>query len=364
MKRIHISLMAAAGLAVAVAMAMAAGAQASSGNDVYTVAGIAVFSEAADAVSAKKAAMEEGQREALRRLLIRLTPFKVHNRLPQLGQAHIDQLLDGFEVREEAYSSTQYKAKLDFNFKPKAIRELLNSFGLPFTDERSSVITVAPVLQSAAAESSGAVWRQSWTALDLKHALTPVKLADLRAIGVLAAVQASQNLPPDTLERLKYKLGAEYAVLAVGAIDETAGIFEVILSGEDAVGQFSLRQGFRIYDGDVREAAKRAAQVTHGVLEARWKLARLASQGALEGPADPEQVEFVAVFSGLGEWQKIRKKIEALPGVQEFEVKALFAGGARIVLAFPGGLERFRKVAFSQGFSLDQDRGIWILRRR
>src|ERR1700735_2903165 len=67
----------------------------------YVVAGVPVDATAKDAVTAREAAREEGQRTALRRLLERLTPRSDWSRLPAPNGADIAALVQDFEVSDE-----------------------------------------------------------------------------------------------------------------------------------------------------------------------------------------------------------------------------------------------------------------------
>ncbi len=328
-------------------------------ESVYTVANLPVAAEAADAVMAKERAMEEGRERAFRTLLLRLTPFKAHDRLPQIDGPALEELIDGFVVREEGYSSTRYVARIDFSFQPRRIKDLLNRFGVTFTDRQASPRIVVPAW-SGAGDDGAQVWRAAWSRLDLEHSLAPVKLAGERDIGALplAAIAAGQ-----AMEQAKYQLRAEHIVLAGVQISEDGSILRLNLSGEDDQGRFASTQDFRIYDGDTAEAAAQAARVALGIIEARWRLASLAGQGAFDGPVELVRVAFTAAFSSLREWQAMRSEITSLPGAQDVEVKSLFAGGAAIEMSFPGGAERLAQTCAARGLSLSEVRGQLILRR-
>lgn len=323
---------------------------------VYTVAKIAVNTQASDAVTAKEEAIREGSKRAFRKLLSRLVAFQAHDRLPELSASAIDGMLDGFVVREERFSSTRYIAMLDFTFEAGEIRDLLNRVGLPHTDQQSPVVTLLPV----APGEFGEAWRAAWDALDLRHGLAPLDMAPAGA----ATVPAGMDVNPRAVQALQDRLGAPRLVLAAAALDSVDDRLRVALRGEDAVGRFAFAQSFRVYDGDVRNAARRAARIAQMALEARWRLTSLQSQGALDGPAPLKSFAFTAVFGSLRAWQDMRSKIASISGVQDVEVKSLFAGGADLVLSFPGGAERFAKAASARGLTLDRSGGEWVLRQQ
>jgi len=324
---------------------------------VYTVAKVAVNTEAQDAVTAKQKATREGAARAFRMLMSRMVAFDAHNRLPELSGDAIEGMLDGVVVREERFSSTRYIASLDFTFDAEKVRDLLNRVGLPHTDQQSPQVKLLPL---AGGEAAGTVWRDAWDALDLEHSLTPVDLAPARA----GNLPEGTTLTPQAMSALRDRLGGPRVVLASAALDDNRERMRVALRGADAIGPFAFSQSFRVYDGDVAAAARQAAEIAHMALEARWRLTSLKSQGALDGPAPLEQFQLTAAFDSLKTWQEMRDAINSLPGAQDVEVKSLFAGGAEVVLSFPGGAERFAKAAGARGMTLNESRGEWILRQR
>jgi len=325
---------------------------------VYTVAKVAVNTQAQDAVAAKEQAIRTGSQRAFRMLLSRLVAFEAHNRLPELSATAIDGMLDGFVVREERFSSTRYIATLDFTFEPEKVRDLLNQVGLPHTDQQSPPVKLLLLPQG---DGVGDAWRAAWRKLDLEHGLMRLDLAGEQAASALPG-----GLSPTAraVDMLRERLGAARLVLASASLDDAGSRLRVALDGQDAIGGFSLAQDFRVYGGHTGDAAVRAARVMRMALETRWRLTALKTQGALDGPAQLETFTLTAAFDSLKAWQNIRQTITSISGAQDVEVKSLFAGGAEVVLSFPGGAERFAKAAGSRGLSLNESRGEWILRQR
>jgi len=324
---------------------------------VYTVAKIAVNAAAGDAVTAKDEAIRAGSQRAFRKLLSRLVAFKAHNRLPELSDQAIEGMLDGFVVREERFSSTRYIATLDFTFESSKIRDLLNRVGLPHTDKQSPPVKLIPV---ALDKRLGEPWRAAWGGLDLKNGLAPLEMtADTASV-----LPDGMDTTPRAVQTLQERLGAPRLVMAAAAIDSAGERLRVSVRGQDAVGGFTFAQDFRVYDGDLQDAGMRAARIMRMALDARWRLSALKTQGALDGPAALETFTFTAAFDGLKGWQDMQDTISSISGAQDMEVKSLFAGGAEVVLSFPGGAERFAKAAQASGLSLSRSGDGWVLRQR
>jgi hypothetical protein len=69
-------------------------------------------------------------------------------------------------------------------------------------------------------------------------------------------------------------------------------------------------------------------------------------------------------FSGLKQWQDMRSRLQRIPGLQGLDVKSLNARGASISVEFAGGASRLAQAAQSQGLSIDQRGGEFVLMTR
>ncbi len=333
-------------------------------SPVFTVAKVAVRAEAADAVEAKQKAIRQGQREALTRIMKRVTGFSSYARLPRLDDAAIERMVEGLRVRSERNSGTVYLANLDFSFDAAAVKTVLNRFGLAYVTDRAPEIVLLPVYIEAGAikQAASNPWHAAIAEFDLQNGLTPVKLVAPRPdIGPDFARRIAAD-PSRGMETLSYQYRAEFLVLAIAEVDPGMTMMRVTLAGRDAVGPIALERSFKIYGRDVSEAAEQAAAMVLSMLEGRWKLTRLASQGALDGPQELVRLELSAQFSGLKEWQSIRERLQRVPGVQGLEVKVVNPRSAIISIDFPGGGERLSAAASGHGLRVEGAGGSWLVR--
>jgi hypothetical protein len=355
MKRIAAAMLAAS-------FAFAVGAKAKT-STVYSVAKVSVTADADNAVAAKEKALAEAQQIALHRLLKRMTNWRSHAKLPVLTDEMVEKMVEGLSVRRESNSNTRYIAMLDFNFEPNAVRDILNRFNIPYTDQQAAQILMLPIMVEGGAVRPGTsnAWYQALSNVDSEHALTPVKLASPRDDVTASMVSDLGTKAQSVFESLKYQYRSENLVLAVADVDPKTTQLRLRLLGQDAVGPFSLSRTFRIPERDVDYTAAIAAQVAVMVIEGRWKTTRLASQGALAGSADLETIALTAQFSGLKAWQEMRARLQKVPGVQGLDIKALNARGASITVDYPGGAARLAQAAQSQGLTLEQRGQEWLL---
>lgn len=369
------------GLAAGLLLSLIATPAAAEDAKVFVVGNYPVEARAADAVKAKELAIADGQQAAFRSLLKRIVPVTSYNRLKQIRTTPAAALIEGFSVRSERNSATQYIASYDFSFQPAAVQHLLDAQGIPYVDRQAPRITLVPVYiaerqpQNAVAEATDA-WMHAWRGLDLANTLTPVTLGEPK-----------RTLHPDTIKaalagdgNAQRTISSEYQtslVLLAGLETSADGKkATVTLSGQDSVGPFTLVRNYRL-DGDLAYTSELAAVVGLGVLEGRWKAANApigtahtpasdnfthapgtgygegpASYSARSGSAPGGQIRLSASFRGMGEWQQISQRLASTPGVGNLEVEGLSARSARIALSFPGSPDDLARALESQGLSL------------
>jgi hypothetical protein len=333
-------------------------------DEVYVVGNYPVESRADNAVAAKERALADGQHAAFRSLLKRLVPVTAYGRIPKLAGVRAGDLIDGYKVRSENNSATQYIASLDFAFQSKAVRDLLRREGIPFFDEQSAAITIVPVWRDGptATPREDAGWSTVWKGLDLDHALTPVKLQSLRKEIQPSSVNALASGDGTAIRAFASAYRSELLLIALAEPDPAASRLNVILSGRDAVGAFTLRRAYRIDPSDPGYTSELAAVVSLGVLEGRWKATKVrGGSGPALARGGATDLLISVEFRGMGEWQEISRKLAATPGIQELDVAGLSARGARVTLRYPDGAERLVDALAQQGLSMRNVGGNWVI---
>lgn len=390
-------------LASAAALIAAAGlalpAHAAADDAVFTVGNYPVEAKAENAVAAKDRALADGQRAALRSLLKRLVPVTAHGRLKNIKVARPGDLLEGIRVRSERNSPTEYIASLDFSFQARAVRNLLQQEGLPFTEEQAPSITVIPVWRTGAGTPprDEPSWTSVWRGLDLEHALTPVKLLPLNPAIPADAVGALANGDGAAMRTLVTTTKSDLVLVALAEPDASTRKLNVTLSGRDAVGAITLKRAYRVDANDPTYAAELAGVVSLGILEGRWKAIAGPSRGqdvppapsarplpyeqqpvsapAMPGPgrqppppppaaAGGASMQVAVEFQGMGEWTDISRKLAAVPGIDGLDVLGLSARGARVTFRYPDGPGQLAQVLASKGLSLRQGGNGWTLSAR
>lgn len=357
-------------LSLVLNISVLSGAAYAKNDAVYTVAKFKVEATAKNAVLAKEKAIDEGRSAAFKFLLHRLTGYGSHSRLPRVDDKTIEGMTDGLRVRSNSNSGTKYIGSLDFNFRADEVRKLLRSYSIPILEEQSDKIVVVPYYLSQdfsrKATQMKRGWRKAWLEQDLVHTLTPVQLAHSKAgvtsDNIKAVLQGNGQIYNEILSSYVNSHKSKYFILAIASPSEKQGMMKVNLIGNDAAGQFQLQREYKIEKNGTSWDSEKAAHYSMQVIQGRWKIIRSDELGDDEIASTPENILVTVVFSGFKEWQKIRSKINRIPGVDSLEVGSLSARGAEVSLSYPGGAERLSQNLGKYELMLQNENGAWIMR--
>jgi hypothetical protein len=345
-------------------------AQQAAGN-IYTVANVRAEATAENAVEAKKQATLKAETQAFGTLLIRLTDFRTQGRIPEVSASDVERFVSEIGVRNEGVSGTSYVATFSVTFSARAIDNLLAQYGVVPIVERGPEILILPVYieAGAARPSEHNPWHDALARLDLVHSLVPGRLAPVRSDITAAIANAYINSPSASLATLKSQYHTTQFVLAVAELDLGGEGLNIRLIGYDTLGQFTLQRKFHAKEGVDESLMTTAANLVFDTIQQRWKLTRVGASPVSSGPvgmssASLVPVQVLAEYSGLKEWQAIRTKLQHIPGVQNWDLKAVNPRNAQIGFDFPGGPERLAEIAASQGLSMENTANGWIVKTR
>ena len=348
-------------------------------DSLYDVAKISVDITAEDAVAARDMGMTEAQARAVKTVLQRLLPVGVDADLPGLTKEDIEGLVNGVSIRKEQNSTTRYIANLDVSVNEQAIKQLLQDYSLPYSEERAQPTSILSLMIAggAVAGEGAEGWRQAWDDLDVSHSITPATILRPRPGLGLDTVNAVLAGDAEALAKMQDEYGSPL-VIAVGEI--AGGAFITRLAGADGVGQIAFERSDPL-GGDPKVTAREAAAIAFGIIENRWKTTGTGAPGAeanyqpgaggapdagREGPKGeiPRNIVAQVEFSGLKEWQEIRGRLTNVAGIQGLEVNSLSARAASITFDYAGPLGRLQQELDQNGFVFDDSEGTFVLRSR
>ncbi|MFM2423605.1 MAG: hypothetical protein RL291_2135, partial [Pseudomonadota bacterium] len=238
-------------------------------------------------------------------------------------------------------------------------------------------------------------WFNAWSSLDLRHALTPVKLEQLKPELQADAVKAFAGGNLSFFSRLSAAYGTERILVAYAEPDLGAKRLNVTLVGQDSRGSIHWTRGYRIDLSDPVYTVEAAAVISLGVMEGRWKgavsrpgridLAATIPQreptvgggwaSSIETPGSPTSAPSAAPaaapggprqtlsveFRGMGEWTEISRKLSATQGLEELDVVGMNQRGARLTARVTASFEDIQRALAGQGLALRNTGGQWVV---
>ncbi|MBB4659836.1 DUF2066 domain-containing protein [Parvularcula dongshanensis] len=356
-------------------------------TEIFTVPRVPVYAEAKDGAAAQAQAQEQGRRIAMDLLLRRLTAEEDWVYLPQLSASEappagdaepvmqddgsfsmdvkqpvaldasqLPALEQSFAVFDEKSSRTTYRASITYRFKPDAVRNLLSSAHLPYSEAQSRKALVLPLLETEKGlylwEAKNP-WARAWLARPLENELTPLVLprGDARDVDTITPLEA-QRLNLEPLAALAERYRVPQVLIALGHLAEEDGQFRLTVTLIDAYldgrgsnrrridagtaaelyddqggfgtsgpvrvsanepGTFLAEAFFRGKGDDFPALAQRAVEGTVAAYASDWKSRTLVDHAATR------EFPLTAWFSGLGEWAEIRAALEGTSLVRQME---------------------------------------------
>ncbi|HLY58909.1 MAG TPA: DUF2066 domain-containing protein [Stellaceae bacterium] len=300
----------------------------------FVVADVPGDATAQDAVAAREAARAQGLQAAFQQLLQRLTQPSDWPRLPHLDATQITDLLVDFQVANEHSSAVRYFANFTFRFNPRAVRDLLNRAGIPFTELASKPVVIVPVL-TAGGETrlwdDPNPWRDAWNSVPGRSGVVPwvVPVGDLADVSALDQPDASAP-KPEQIQALSQHYDGGDVVTAVAT--ESPGGQGVKLDiavtryGADGPGATVTAS----VDGPKADASLFLAgvQAASQLLESQWK----EKTAPAVVSTDERTIEVTVPIGSPADWSRIRSKLSAVPVVHHMDVELIARGEVRLLL--------------------------------
>lgn len=328
-------------VAVLLVLSGPAGAQAprAGQDEVFTVTDVSVDVTDTTAAQARERALLDGQRQAFQRLMQRLATDS-NVRAPRLDEATLNGLVRSIDVSGERTSAVRYLATLTVRFNPAAVRDLMGSAGVAFTETKARPVLIVPVYSAGGSTilfGDRNPWREAWARRPVRDTLVPivVPLGDLRDIGDLDARQATAG---DTakLEALARRYGAADTAVAVAAVSLDAATSKptvaLTVTRHSPNGDSTLVDSF---SGEAADQADALLSKAVGWVEA--ELERLWKEENAIGPGQDERLILLSVpIESLAEWTEVRRRLSGIGLVRKAEVLQLSRQEGRIAVTYVG----------------------------
>lgn len=334
-------------------------------KNIYEVSGVKVDATAETAAKAREQALAEGEKEAFRRLLRRVTLIGDIGRLPQPAPEELAAYVSDFAVEDEKTSATRYLATLSFRFKSDAVRRLLIDHALPFTETASKPVLVLPVYEAAGALllwDDPNPWRRAWQERSRADTLVPMLLAvgdmpDMLAIGAEQAVDGD----PQRLAAIakRYRVGdtiVAHAILRTDTgrplpdLDVYVTRYGTALQEQTVVESFASAS-----DEGVAELLARAVEQLSSHVEDNWKRDNLLRFGR------PAVIVVTVPIGGLGDWLVVRERLGKIAVIRRSDMVLLSRDEVRVNLHYLGDPAQLALALEQADLVLSQEGDSWIL---
>jgi hypothetical protein len=338
-----------------------AAAQQAALDDVFVVRDIEVDETASSASTARASAIEKGQREAVERLIARLTRRVFRGRIGEIDQETIRFLISALRIDNERTSDIRYLANLTVTFKPDAVRNYLRTASIPFAEVRSRLVLIIPVIEQHAVYAlweNPNPWRDAWLNLPSNPGLVPV-VAPIGDLSDYAGLSADQAVEADVgaLSEISSRYGAGSAMVAIATINETRlGFLQVQITAA-RVGRHDetplLITLQALPEEPLEKLLDRAVVAVVDALDDDWKSTNAVSFG------QAKRLHAAVSIPNLKSWIEVRGRLENVPAVRRVHLLALTANSAEIEIDYFGdesrlsrALDRFDLVLETSGFRI------------
>jgi hypothetical protein len=333
--------------------------------EVFTVSGIEVDVTAADAVAARREALEAGQRTGLERLLRRLTPTETYDRLPSVRDLPIERYVQNFAIRNEEVSGTQYIAELTVAYDPEPVRSLLRERGVPLAQTVSAPLVVLPLYegpQGATLWPDDNPWWQAWGEnLDPERLLRLVlPLGDLEDMTKVDVAQARAG-DADALRSLASRYGSDDILVMIASVQQEGSAAEVPIVRLEArrmggVERMNEPWTVRGEPGEsLQDVLDDAVRRIQDSLDAQWK-----SEHFLRFDQARHMVVDIPI-GGLSDWVGINRDLKSLPEVSDVDIAAFSQRNVRAEIRYIGDELRLEEAVLRVGLTLSREGEAWLL---
>ncbi len=355
------------GLTAALPVQAQSGAQSgakSAKRDVFEVRDVKVDVTAKTAAKAREKALVMGEREALRRLVARLTlsPERTGGDFPP--PKDISALVKDFQVLEEKTSAVRYLATLVYRFKPRRVRNYFIDSYMAFAETPSKPVLVLPVFQTAGALllfDDPNPWRDAWAARPDTGGLVPMALpkGDLEDISLIGAEQAVDG----DMQRLsaiarRYGAGDTLVVQAIQGIDSNGlATLEVFMTryGTAQVEQTVVKSYAARTGESMAGLLRRAADDLARRVEDNWKRDNLLEFG---------RQAVIAVrlpISGLEDWVGLKRILAGIAVIRRADLVLLSRDEAVVNLHYIGDPDQLSLALEQEDLILGREGDEWII---
>ncbi len=307
-------------------------------TSIFAVQGVEVDVTDVDAATAKNKAIIDVQIKAFHQLIEKLGNADMIEKTVATDPKEIMEYLKSLSIEEERVSPGRYQGKFTVRFLASKTGKLFSSFGIRLQTDQVPATLVIPVWKENGALQlwEDNQWRSAWRALTAAQGAVPiiVALGDAEDARLLQATDIVAN-DAVKLEAMRRRYDVSSVLVAIAEPDGATDL-KVKIEGESPIGKVKIDKIYSSDDGTQSGASRVAAQRFVEVMTKKYN-ADAKALAAKKG-ASSSAIIIAVPFSSPSQWNGIRSRILATPGVKRVDVTSLDADGAVINLRYSGEL--------------------------
>lgn len=348
--------------------AMAAGPVETS---IFAVQGVSVDVTDTDATTAKNKALIEVQMKAFRTLAERIGSPEIVEAVAAMDEKTVLPFLRSLSIEQESISPGRYQGTLTVRFLAAKVKALYSKYGVRVVSEQGPSFLVLTIWKGPNGPQlwEDNPWRRAWVNLRAEQSLIPiiVPLGDLDDTEMISAqdVLAEDEVKIEAIRR-RYDVGT---VLVAFAEPDPAGGVKASMNAKSPLGKITFDKTYVADSGTVEDSAVLATQRFHGAMMEKYQsnAAKIAAakdaESAAKAAGRRQSISAAVPFAGPSEWNGLRSRILATPGVVGLDVSSLGGDGAVVRLVVQGGVEDLADKFRSSGLQLSRAGGAWVIQR-
>ncbi len=339
-------------------------------TNIFAVQGVDVDVTDKDATTAKNLALVQVQMKAIVMLAGKLGTPELSAEIARLEDKDVLPLLKSLSIEQESTGPGRYIGRFTVRFLPTKIRALFEKYGVNVVvPEQATPMLILPLWKTADGIKlwEDNLWLASWRNLHAEQSQVPliVPIGDAEDSAAVTAKDVL-DLNPIKLEVLRRRYDVRTILVAVGEAAPGSGI-HAVMTGESELGTMKFDKIYTADGATLEASAALAVARIHAVMIDKFKSDkdRLAAQA--QAAKDQQQanashsVPVSVPFTSPSEWNGIRSRILATPGVIGVDVSTLAGNGAVVRLMYVGNLEDALSSMQATGLQMSQIGGTWVI---
>lgn len=310
---------------------------------IYTIYSISMDERASTSSRASREALRKAQRLGLEKLFRKIIREEDHEKLPQLIDGQVSDLVNGIEIANEKSSPGRYIADFTVHFSRDKIYNFLSVLEIPFAETLSK-----PVSLLAVYEQDGAIvlweknnpWREAWLSYDTVNNLVPIQiiepsLAHRMAISAWQAQQGNQDL----LQKFADQKDVRKLYVMSAVIDRDLASGRVVLDltifkNDDDLPGFKTTVLAEPGNKDQTVLFDEAIKQATYWLDNRWKEKVMIHFGI------SSHLKVKIKFDRSEDWFEIKKKLESISLIRKIIYKNFTTAAAEVEIEHSGDVEQ------------------------